>query len=147
MWQRYAREMGETRGRGNLRGRPPSSDEDNDDTFILTEAGSAFMEAAFKTKLNAASQKKKMVKLGTPDCRWTKPPELDSFIASTIPKEVVCNDNAAQKTQRLWLEASAVLAAIVDKSDTAEISDGEIIQGIRNAILLLGNASQQHSLQ
>ena len=51
------------------------------------------------------------------------------------------------KTQTLWLEASAVLAAIVDKSDTAEISDGEIIQGIRNAILLLGNASQQHSLQ
>ena len=125
---------------------PPSSDEDNDDTFTLTEAGSAFMEAAFKTKLNAASRKK-MAKLGTPNCRWTKSPELDSFIASTIPKEVVRNDNAAQKTQRLWLEASAVLAAIVDKSDTAEISDGEIIQGIRNAILLLGNASQQHSLQ
>ena len=126
---------------------PPSSDEDNDNTFTLTEAGSAFMEAAFKTKLNATSQKKKMAKLGTPDCRWTKSPELDSFIASTIPKEVVRNDNAAQKTQRLWLEASAVLAAIVDKSDTDEISDSEIIQGIRNTILLLGNASQQHSLQ
>ena len=65
---------------------PPSSDEDNDDTFTLTEAGSAFMEAAFKTKLNAASRKKKMAKLGTPDCRWTKSPELESLIASTIPQ-------------------------------------------------------------
>ena len=111
------------------------------------EAGSAFMEAAFKTKLNAVSRKKKMAKLGTPDCRWTKSPKLDSFITSTIPKEVVCNDNAAQKTQRLWLEVSAVLAAIMDKSDTAEISDSEIMQGITNAILLLGNASQQNSLQ
>ena len=126
---------------------PLSSDEEDDHVFTLSEAGSAFMETAFKSKLNATSRRKKMAKLGMPDCTWTKAPELDSFIASTIPKDVVRNDNAAQKTQRLWLEASSLLAAIVDKTDGGEISEGEIIQGIRNALLLLGNASQQHSLQ
>ena len=30
-----------------------------------------------------------MAKLGMPDCKWTKAPELGSFIASTIPKEVL----------------------------------------------------------
>ena len=88
-----------------------------------------------------------MAKLGTPDCRWIKLPELDSFIASTIPKEVMRNDNTFQKTQRLWFEVSSVLAAIVDRSDADKILDGEIIQGIRSAQLLLGNASKQHSLQ
>ena len=53
----------------------------------------------------------------------------------------------AQKTQRLWLEAASLLAAIVDKIEGDEISDAEVIQGIRNALLLLGNACQLHSLQ
>ena len=120
---------------------PLSSDEEDSNVFTQMEAGSAYVEAAFKTKLNVASRKKKMAKLSTPDCRWIKLPELDNFIASTIPMEVVQNDNASQKTQRLWLEVLSVLAAIMDRSDANEISDGEIIQGIRNALLLLGNAS------
>ena len=32
-------------------------------------------------------------------------------------------------------------------TDGGEVSEAELIQGIRNALLLLGNASQQHSLQ
>ena len=107
---------------------PLSSDDEDDNVFTLTEVGSAFMEAAFMTKLNTASRKKKMVKLGMPDCRWIKSPELDSFVTSTIPKEVVRNDNTSQKTQRLWLKASSVLAAIVDRSDADKILDGEIIK-------------------
>lgn len=124
-----------------------SSSDEEDQVFTLSEAGSAFMETAFKSKMNAASRKKKMAKLGLPDCKFSKAPELDSFIASTIPKEVVKADNASHKTQRLWLEAAAPLAAIVDKVDAGEIGDVDMIQGIRNALLLLGNASQQHSLQ
>ena len=97
---------------------------------------------------------KKMAKLGLPDCIWTKAPELDSFITSTILKEVICSDNATQKTQRLWLKTATLLTAIVEKTDGGDISDSETIQKVRNsllllgnALLLLGNASQQHSLQ
>ena len=88
-----------------------------------------------------------MAKLGIPDCKWSKAPELDAFFASIIPKDVVKADNTSHKMQRLWLEAAAPLAAIVDKIDAGEIQEMDIIQGIRNALLLLGNASQQHSLQ
>ena len=43
-----------------------SSDDEDDNTFSLSEAGSAFMETAFKSKMNATSRRKKMAKLGFP---------------------------------------------------------------------------------
>ena len=132
-WKQPRSEEGE-----NSEEEPLSSDKEDDIIFTLTEADGAFMEVAFKSKLNMASKKKKIKKLGMPNCKWTKSLELDSFIASTIPKKVVWNNNAAQKTQRLWLKALSVLAAIMDISDMGKISDGKIIQGIRNALLLLG---------
>ena len=74
---------------GDSEEEPHSSDEKDNNVFMLLEAGSDFMETAFKSKLNTASKKKKMVKLAMPDCKWTRAPKLDGFIASTIPKEVV----------------------------------------------------------
>ena len=88
-----------------------------------------------------------MAKLEVSNCMWSKAPKLDVFTASTVSKDVVKADNALHKTQRLWLEAAAPLAAITDKVDAREIEEIDIIQGIRNTLLLLGNASQQHSLQ
>ena len=99
-----------------------SSDED-DHVFSLSEVGSAFMETAFKSKMNATSRRKKMAKLGIPDCKWSKAPELDAFIASTIPKDVVKGDNVSHKAQRLWLEVAAPLATIVDKVDAGELKE------------------------
>ena len=42
--------------------------------LCLSEAGTAFMEAAFQTKLNATARKRKISKLGLPDCKWMKSP-------------------------------------------------------------------------
>ena len=108
--------------------------------FSLSEVSSTFMEAAFKTKMNTPARRKKMKKLWLPDCKWSKAPELDTFIASTIPKDVIKADNTSHKTQRFWLEAAAPLSTIVDKIDAEEIEEADIIQGIRNALLLLENA-------
>ena len=93
----------------------------------------------FKSKMNAASRRKNG-EAGPLDYKWTKSPEMDSFITSTIPKDVTRSDNAAQKTQRQWLEAVALLAAIVDKKIGVKFWR----QSIRNA---LRNVSQQHFLQ
>ena len=73
-----------------------SSDED-DHVFSLSEVGSTFMEAVFKTKMNASARRKKMAKLQLPNCKWSKAPELDTFIASTVPKDVVKADNTPTK--------------------------------------------------
>ena len=75
-----------------------SSDED-DHVFSLSEVGNTFMEMAFNSKMNATSRRKKMAKLGIPDCKWSKAPELDKFIASTIPKDVVKAENVSHTTQ------------------------------------------------
>ena len=45
------------------------SSDDEDNIFTLSKAGTAFMETAFKTKLNATARKKKISKLGLPDCK------------------------------------------------------------------------------
>ena len=87
------------------------------------------MEAAFKTKLNATARKKKISRLGLPDCKWTKSPELDAFIASSIPKEVVKNENTEQKIQKLWVEATAPLTVVVECSDSEDISQQKLFKG------------------
>ena len=69
------------------------------------------MEAVFKTKMNASARRKKMANLGLSDCKWSKAPKLDTFTASVIRKDVIKADNTSHKTQRLWLEAAAPLAA------------------------------------
>ena len=51
-------------------------------------------------------------------------------------------DNVSHKTKRLWLEVTAPLAAIADKDDAGEF-EVDIIWGIKSALLLLRNASQQ----
>ena len=64
MWQGSIREKAEQKGREFIRG-PLSSDKE--DNFF--KVGSAFMEAAFNTKLNVASRKKEMAKLGMLNCK------------------------------------------------------------------------------
>ena len=105
-----------------------SSDE-YDHVFSLSEVSNAFMETAFKSKMNTTSRRKKMAKLRIPDCKWSKAPELNAFIASTISKDMVKADNVSHKAQRLWLETAAPLAAIVDKVDAGELKEVDVIQG------------------
>ena len=44
---------------GDSNKEPPSSDDNDDNVFTLSEAGNAFMETAFKSKMNTASRKRK----------------------------------------------------------------------------------------
>ena len=92
------------------------------------------MEAVFKTKLNAAVRKKEIMKLGLPDCNWTKSPELDAFVVSRISKDIDKNDNTEQKFKSV-AQATAPLAAVVECSDSEDFSSEEVIQGIRTALL------------
>jgi len=76
-----------------------------------------------------------------------KSPELDSFIASTIPKDITRANSTAERIQRYWLDSAAPLATIIEKTDAGEINQDEAIQGIRAALVLMGNASQHHAIQ
>ena len=85
-----------------------------------------------KTRLNDATRNKKKAKLGLPDCNWLKPLQLDNFVVSTIPKDVIRVDAATQKTHKLWLEATALLTAIIVKVDASDIDQAEAIQRIKS---------------
>ena len=123
----------------------PIADEDEaGTTFSLSEEGDCFIEA---TRLDNDSRGKKKVKLGLPESKWLKSPELDSFIASTIPNDITRADSTVERIQRYWLDAAAPLAAIIEKTDTGEIDQDEVIQGIRAALVLMGNASQHHAIR
>ena len=123
-------------------------DDEGDDTrFRLSEEGEAFIEAAFKSRLNDTARGKKKAKLGLPESKWLESPQLDSVIATSIPKDVVKADSTAERIQKYWLDAAAPLTAVVEKSDAGEIDQTEAIQGIRAALVLMGNASQYHAIQ
>ena len=62
---------------------PITNEEEGGTTFSLSEEGNAFIEAAFKSRLDNDSRSKKKAKLWLPDSKWLKSPEQDSFIAST----------------------------------------------------------------
>ena len=65
---------------------------------------------------------------------------------SSIPKEVIKNDNTELKIQKLWLEATAPVTAVVEHLDSKDISPAEVIQGVRTALVLMGNLPQHHTL-
>ena len=65
-----------------------SSDED-DHMFSLSEVGSAFMEAAFKTKMKAFARRKKMVKLGFLTANDQKHPNLTHLLLLPSPKTLL----------------------------------------------------------
>jgi len=108
-----------------------TDEEEGGTTFSLSEEGDAFIEAAFKSRLDK----------GLPNSKWLKSPEPNSFIASTIPKDVTRADSTAERIKRYWLDAAAPLAAIIEKTDAGEINQDEAIQGIRAALV------QHHTIQ
>ena len=62
----------------------------------MSEAGNTFLETVFGKRLEAATCRKRVQKQGKPDSRWTKCPELDLVVASTLPKETIKADNKAK---------------------------------------------------
>jgi len=58
-----------------------------------------------------------------------KSPELDSFITSTIPKDITRADSTAERIQKYWLDAAARLAAITEKTDAGEINQVKLSRG------------------
>ena len=66
-----------------------SNDEMEDDAeselYQLSEEAGAFIETAFKSKLDNTTRKARATKFGVPDSRWLKCPKLDPVVSTTIP--------------------------------------------------------------
>jgi len=79
------------------------------DMFQLSEAGEAFLETAFKKKMDSAGQAKCVENQGASDYCWTKCPTLDPVVSANLPKDTIRMDNWAKQLQEYWLDAATPL--------------------------------------
>ena len=124
-------------------------EEENDGShatqFSLSEAADAFLETTFNSALTYQDRKKQIAKYGEPDSRWTTCPSLAPVVAATLPGAAIKDDKVAFRTQQMYMEAVAPLAAFLESTDDENFTVKEAIPMVQSAIKLLGDATQHHS--
>lgn len=113
--------------------------------FQLSEEGEAFLEATCGSRLEYATRKSQATKYGQPDSKWTTCPTLSPVVEATLPKDAVKEDKGAYRSQLMYMEALAPLAACLEKASDDQFTIREAIPMIQSAIMLLGDAAQHHS--
>jgi len=129
-------------------------DPDDDDllldeatTFPLSEAGNAFLEAAFSKRMEKKTYENRIQKCGTPDSRWSKCPDLDAVVVANLPKDTVRTDAKAKRLHSFWLSAVAPLAAGLQDIEDGKGDIQDAAKAMQAALMFLGNASQHHAVQ
>ena len=112
----------------------------------LSEAANAYLESAFKSKLDNSFRKSKATKFGTPDSRWIRCPKMDAVVIANVVKEAERNDRAASWLQQFWLDAVAPLMMLLERDEELQLPV-EAIQMVQTSILLMGNTSFHHSTE
>ena len=84
-----------------------SEEEDRDEDSLLiplSEDTSAYLETAFKLKLDNTSRKTKATKFRIPDSQWICCPKIDAVVAANMSKESKRSNQTASRLQQLWLD-------------------------------------------
>ena len=113
----------------------PGRSNGSDSCFKLSEEGEAFLEAACDSHMEYKTRVAQATRYGKPDSKWTTCPELSAVVAATLPKGAVKEDKVAFRTQQMYMEAIAPLAALLE----------DAIPMVQSAIMLLGDAAQHHT--
>ena len=111
---------------------------------MLSEAASAFLEAAFGAKLENKTRVAKAKAQGTPDSRWIRCAKIDPVVMANVPPAARTADRTASRLQQFWLDAANPLMFILEKAEELELPK-EVISGIQTALQLMGNANYHHS--
>ena len=113
--------------------------------FTLSEEGEAFLEATFNSHLVYKDRKKQVARYGELDSRWTTCPTISPVVAATLPSAAMKDDKVAFRTQEMYMEAIAPLAALLENTAEETFTIKEAIPMVQSAIQLLGDAAQHHS--
>jgi len=105
--------------------------------FSLSEAADAFLETTLNSILTYQDRKKQIAKYGEPDSRWTICPSLAPVVVATLPSAAI---KVAFRTQQMYMEAIAPLAAFLESTDDENFMVKEAISMVQSAIKLLGDA-------
>ena len=73
-------------------------------------------------------------------------PKLDPVLKTTLPKEATKAGGYLSRLHQFWLDAVALLTAMIESADAGELTvgdSGEAVAAVQSALVLMGNAHQK----
>ena len=121
-------------------------DEVEDQLVTLSEAASAFLETAFKSKIDNSARRTNIKKFGIPDLWYTRCPKIDAVVSANISKDAERIDRTTSCLQQFWLDTVASIVMVLERAEEFSLSP-EAINMIRTSLQLMGNANYHHSAE
>ena len=124
-----------------------NSDEEGEEVsgprlVTLNDTTRAFLEAAFSGTMLNEERKKRVEKIGVPDCNQIRCPKLDGAV---LPKDVIKADGYLSRLQQFWLDAVAPLTAVLESAEAGDLTPEKAVSATQTALYLMGNAHHQMS--
>jgi len=109
----------------------------------LSEPTKTFLEAAFSAVMSNEDRKKRVGKVGIPDCDQIRCPKLDGVLKAVLPKDAIKADGYLSRLQQFWLDAVAPLTALLESAEAGDLTPEKAVSATQTALYLMGNAHQQ----
>ena len=120
--------------------------EDGDGGLVqLTETTKTFLEAAFSGTMTNTDRKKRVKKIGVPECDQIRCPKLDRVLKAVLPRDAIKADGYLSRLQQFWLDTVAPLAAILESAEAGDLTPEKAVTATQTALYLMGNAHQHTS--
>ena len=118
-------------------------DEDGSGNLVeLSETTKSFLEAAFSATVANTDRKKRLDRIGVPDCDAIRCPKLDQVMQSIIPNDATKADGYLSCLQQFWLDAVTPLTALLETAEGGELRSEDTVAAVQSALYFLGNAHQ-----
>ena len=127
-----------------------NSDEEGEEVsgprlVTLNDTTRAFLEAAFSGTMLNEERKKRVEKIGVPDCNQIRCPKLDGVMKAVLPKDAIKADGYLSRLQQFWLDAVAPLTAVLESAEAGDLTPEKAVSATQTALYLMGNAHHQMS--
>ena len=88
-------------------------------------------------------RRKRVEKVGVPDCDQVRCPKLDGVLKAVLPRDAIKADGYLSRLQQFWLDAVAPLAALLESAEAGELTPEKAVSAAQTALYLMGNVHQQ----
>ena len=127
-----------------------NSDDEGDEVLgprlvTLNNTTRAFLEAAFSGTMLNEECKKRVEKIGVPDCNQIRCPKLDGVMKAVLPKDAIKADGYLSRFQQFWLDAVAPLTAVLESTEAGDLMPEKAVSATQTVLYLMGNAHHQMS--
>lgn len=100
-------------------------EEDDDATgnlVKLSESTKSFLEAAFSVTVANSDRKKRLDRIGVPECGAIRCPRLDPVVQSIVPNNAIKADGYLSRLHQFWLDAVTPLTALIETAEGGKLT-------------------------